>query len=582
MARQTISLFMWGYQHLFRHRIEYLARDVFKGLGVSVDAMALLVGVCRPGHANRNPVCVEPEDGGWPLSLFDGLVDSVDDVYSKHHLQDMFFGDEPSMRDKPEWMRRDSVTTAVNRALMSYDEGQGVRSFVGQARPVGDFYVTPVIQVPEALFRQFPPLKERARRDKFDREGGYVSLIHAALATVLDEATSALQGPEPGRSLGGEMRKADEIVRLAAKAFMHTPGLAISDRYMYADLFDRLNLISSLLYEGARGVGRLLLTNPKHPDIEYILRFQMPAPIHDPRWTRKVLQLAGPSAALVSDSEHVYGLGRLLSSHDPKDQSIFAVDFLDHYNWELRSGGLVLLRSLYGEPTLPREIIEADAFISNLARMFPASTETSRSQIWQLFNAAAHQKMGCMIVIAEDAELEATRLKTQSTKIHPVKLSVELLRQVSAIDGSILIDPQGYCHAIGVILDGLANDKCTPSRGSRFNSAVRYIRSGSVRRLAIVVSEDGTVDIVPLVRPRQSRKELGDYVRALTAASVQDYHASINWLDSRRFYLNAQQCADINAVLARLEEIQPEVGEIRILHSPFTADPEFDDSYLIG
>ena len=110
MARQTISLFMWGYQSHFRHRIEYLARDVLKGLGASVDAMALLVGVCRPGHANQNPVCVEPEDGRWPLALFDGLVDSVEDVYSKHHLQDMFFGDEPSMRDKPEWMRRDSVT----------------------------------------------------------------------------------------------------------------------------------------------------------------------------------------------------------------------------------------------------------------------------------------------------------------------------------------------------------------------------------------------------------------------------------------------------------------------------------------
>src|SRR3546814_20550815 len=75
------------------------------------------------------------------------------------------------------------------------------------------------------LFRsKFPPLKERARRDKFDRGGGYLSLIHAALATVLDEATSALQGPDPGRNVGGEMRRADEIVRIAAKAFMHTPG----------------------------------------------------------------------------------------------------------------------------------------------------------------------------------------------------------------------------------------------------------------------------------------------------------------------------------------------------------------------
>lgn len=580
MARQTISLFMWGYQPHFRHSIEYLATDVLKGLGVAVDAMALLVGVRRPGQANRNPVCVEPEDGRWPLALFDGLVDSVEDVYSKHHLQDIFFGDEPSMRDKPERIRRDSVTTAVHRALMPYDEGQGVRSFVGQARPVGDFYVVPVIQVPEALFRKFPPLKQRARKDEFDRGSGHPSVIHAALDTVLEEATNALQGPDPGRKMVGEMRQADEILRLAAKAFMHTPGLAISDRYMYSDLFDRLNLISSLLYEGARGVGRLLLANPKHPGIEYLLRFQKPVQIHDPRWTRKVLQLAGPSAALVADSEQVYGLGRLLSSHDPEDQSVFAVDFLDHYNWELRCGRLALLRSLYGEPTLPSEILEKDAFISNLARMFPTSTETARAHFWQLFNAAVHQKIGSMIVIAEDAEPEALRLEAQGTNIQPVELSIELLRQVSAIDGSILMDPQGYCHAIGVILDGSANDQCTPSRGSRFNSAVRYIRSGTVRRLAIVLSEDRTVDLFPLLRPRQSRKELDDYFRAFTAASVHDYHASMNWLDSRRFYLSAQQCADINAALARIEAFPREVGEIRFLQSPFSADPEFDDSYL--
>lgn len=580
MARQTISLFMWGYQPHLRSSIQSLAREVLKSLCVSVDVMVLLVGVLRPGHTNRNPVCIEPEDGQWPLALFDGLVGSVDEIYSKHDLQNIFFGDEQSMRDKPEWMRRDSVTTAVRSALTPYDEEQGVRSFVGQARPVGDFYVAPVIQVPEALFRKFPPLKERARRDEVDR-GGHPSLIHAALAMVLDEATSALQGPDPGRDVGVKSRRADEIVRLAAKAFMHRPGLAISDRYIYSDLFDRLNLISSQLYEGARGVGRLLLANPKHPGIEYLLRFQTPVRIDDPRWARKVLQLAGPSAALVADIKHVYGLGRILSSHDPDDQSIFAVDFLDHYNWELRSGKLVLLRSLYGEPTLPSEIIEADAFISNLARMFPTSTEAARVRFWELFNAAAHQKMGSMIVIAEDAESEALRLEAQGTNIQPVELSAELLKQASAIDGSILMDPQGYCHAIGVILDGMANDQCTPSRGSRFNSAVRYIRSGTVRRLAIVVSEDRTVDIFPQVRLRQSRKELDGYVRAFTAASVHNYHASMNWLHSRQFYLNAEQCADINTALARLAALPQDVGEIRFLRSPFSVDPEFDESYLI-
>lgn len=572
---------MWGYQPHFRHSVEYLAKEVLRSLGVGVDTTALLVGARKPESSDRNPICVEPEDGKWPLALFDGLLEAVEEIYSKHDLQSMFYGDEASMRDKPEWMRRDSVTIAVRQSLLPYDHEHEVYSFVSQARPVGEFYVASVIQVPKALFRKYPPLKERVRKDQFDRHNGYISLIHAALATVLNEATNALQRPDPGRGLSGEMRKPDEIVRIAAKAFMHTPGLAVSESYMYPDLFDRLNLISSMLYEGARGVGHFLLANPKHPEIEYLLRFQTPVRIHDPRWARKVLQLAGPGAALIADSEYVYGLGRRLPSHDPDDQSIFVVDFLDHYNWELRTGELALLRSLYGEPTLPNEIIEADAFISNLARMFPASTETARLHIWQLFNAAVHHKMGSMIVIAEDAESEALRLDAQGTRIYPVKLSVELFNQASAIDGSILIDPQGYCHAIGVILDGLANHQCTPSRGSRFNSAVRYVRSGSKRRLAVIVSEDKTVDVFPPVRPRKSREELERHITDFLHASVDNYHLSMNWLYAHQFYLNEEQCAKINAALVRLDAMPREVGEIRFLYSAFRVDPDFEDSYLI-
>lgn len=82
------------------------------------------------------------------------------------------------------------------------------------------------------------------------------------------------------------------------------------------------------------------------------------------------------------------------------DWTVFAVDFLDHYNWELSCGDLVLLRSLYGEPTLPSEIVEEDDFKSNLARLFPTSTDAERTHIWHLFNAAAQQKVGSMIVVA--------------------------------------------------------------------------------------------------------------------------------------------------------------------------------------
>jgi hypothetical protein len=50
--------------------------------------------------------------------------------------------------------------------------------------------------------------------------------------------------------------------------------------------------------------------------------------------------------------------------------------------------------------------------------------------------------------------------------------------------------------AIGAILDGLATDAGYPSRGARYNSAIRYVASSSHACLAIVVSEDGMINVV--------------------------------------------------------------------------------------
>src|SRR3989339_555729 len=117
MAGNLIYLFMWGYQESYRISIQQLARNVLKELGAEADAEVLLVGSRSPNSKNPNQVCVEPEDGQWPLSVFDGLLDSVETTYQSHHLQNIVYGDEPSMRDKPEWMRRDSVRTSVAMAL---------------------------------------------------------------------------------------------------------------------------------------------------------------------------------------------------------------------------------------------------------------------------------------------------------------------------------------------------------------------------------------------------------------------------------------------------------------------------------
>lgn len=95
--------------------------------------------------------------------------------------------------------------------------------------------------------------------------------------------------------------------------------------------------------------------------------------------------------------------------------------------------------------------------------------------------------------------VEATRLTQSSTLIKPKKLNLQLLKRLSGIDGAIILDTKGTCHAFGVILDGRIT-KGDPGRGARFNSAHRYFRTKEeeeVPCVLLIVSEDGHVSILP-------------------------------------------------------------------------------------
>ena len=579
MPPRVIDLFMWGYQPHYRLALELFTKEVFKELGIESTPKVLLVGVLNPQKQDRNPVCIEPEDGEWPLTLFADLPNSIETVVRDHPLQDVIYGDEPSMRDKPENIWRDSVSKSVRQALLPYDAEHSVRSFCGIAFPVGNYYVVPIVQVPESIFQQFPPLQEVEIEDPWERRG-YPSMIHACMSTLLTEAAEELRLPDPGSNLLFSRRRADEIVRLSASQFMHTPGLSTSNRYPYPDLFERFNMISSLMYEGTQGTGLLFLVNPESEAISYHIRFKEPVPFREPRWARKILQMASGNTGLIADSEHIYGLGELQTDHDPSALGVFTIRFIDHYHWELRSGSQVLLRSLYGKPTLPQEPISRERFVNNYARLFPETSSDDHNRLWELFNAAIHQKHGSMIVVAADAPEEAKRLAQQGTGIEPELMTVELLHLVSNIDGTILLDPHGTCHAIGVILDGTATPDCTPSRGSRFNSGLRYVSTEGIRRFAIVVSDDQTVDIIPLLRRQINREDIEQNISSLENATLDDYHESRNWLDEHRFYLNGEQCARVNLALDRIEQLPREVGEIVLVTNRFKPNPAMDDSYF--
>ena|SRR5207245_4504380 len=67
---------------------------------------------------------------------------------------------------------------------------------------------------------------------------------------------------------------------------------------------------------------------------------------------------------------------------------------------------------------------------------------------------------------------------------------------------AVLLDVDGTCHAIGVVLDGRVGVQGTiignRGRGARYNSAVRYAADEKCPRCLIIVrSEDGMLNFIP-------------------------------------------------------------------------------------
>jgi len=98
--------------------------------------------------------------------------------------------------------------------------------------------------------------------------------------------------------------------------------------------------------------------------------------------------------------------------------------------------------------------------------------------------------------------------------------------------------------------------------------------------MALILSEDGSLDVVPLLRPQIDGESVERAVRALGAASLDDYHQPRNFLDENRFYLSEDQCRRANEALDRIERLPREVGRIVLITDRFHPDPEMNAGYL--
>jgi len=575
--RRTITLFMWGYQPHFRINLKIRAEKVLQTIAPTLEPQVFLVGIRAPDYDAGYPVCVEPEDGDWDPRLFFGCQARAEKIYEGHPDHRMFYGDEPSMRDKPENIRKKSAIEAVREVTSVYDAHHATMSFCGTPGRVAGYYVVPVLQFAKAQLEVYPSLPEAIRFEEWESP---LSFLNATIMCLLADATTALAAKEPGRSIHESRTDVSAILRRAADHFCQAITLATKDVF-FQDIFDALNVVSSLPYEGEGTVGEILFAPPKSDQINIRVRFDEAVPLSQRRLARKVIEMSGDGLSCVcQSSEGIRGLG----STSGKAEDVFRIVFTGHYKWDLYLGQILLMKVAFGVPKLPVPPLNVEKFYSTVRRVFGNLDAASEERLWALVETSMEQRHGTILVISDHAAEEARRLKGQAIGVTPTELTSDLLLRLSGIDGAMLVDPKGVCHAIGVILDGIATGYGDASRGARYNSAARYFTSSiSAERatMCVVISADGYVDMIPNLLPQLPRAEIDLRVNALKTKGIGDVRETINWLDEHRFYLTPAQCEIVNNEISRIYSVPMEVGELRIEYSKFVPHPGMNESYYL-
>lgn len=378
---------------------------------------------------------------------------------------------------------------AFERAIQTVDGVQGAFSVAGAMRRVVDHFVLPIVRVNRAALEATPRLTRDLVGDSARAPKGFVESV---IECLLGNASNELARERPGELTTWVQRDYQALLRLAASLFLDRVALSTQNESALGGLLDRINAIAVLPYEGSPARGRLVLASREHPSLRRTVAFRDGISLRDPRAARKALQIVSELGLLWCSGEVFIGLAKNAAKYDATREDRFEVAFTGAARWQLLHGGRPLLEVEHGAPRLPRPRVDQAAFAVRVRARLPGA---SVEPLWAVVQAAQEQKHGTMVVITGEAGAEAERLAPQLLRIEPQLLDEFATMQLSAIDGALILDVEGRCHAFGAILDGTAlPGRGTLSRGARHNSAIRYTDSHS-QAVAVVVSEDGDVSV---------------------------------------------------------------------------------------
>ena len=574
--RKVIDQFMWGFQHHFRFHVDYEVRDVLERIGLQANdnITVLLIGIAAREGLQHN-ICIEPEDG--PL-----VVDNLQSIWKRTEAisagdpESEIFNSHPQVhahRRRSLFLR--SRARAIAEALHKSGNFEGLEFFVSDSAPIGAYEVHTCIGIPRNSLEAVPKFSNPIEDDYYGRHIAK-SFVESVIRTCLQRADMALYLPEPGAGLqvlGGS----DDIIRSSADRFID--GVCVALTSLPRDLFSLANEFSLLTYERSGAKGYLAVTGNGNLATRLKVILTDPIGLRESRSVRKLLELTDSTTkALLTDGSSIYGIGECNSAPD-----VAKITIESHGRWSFSVDDTILMKVVYEHATLPKPLLDKTVFRDILERTV-GKAEVDR--IWEVVQCSLSQDHGTTIVISADPASEVTRLAGEGLPIKPAYLDQTDIVRLGRVDGAIILGSDGRCYAFGMILDGLATASGDRARGSRFNSSVRYQEASQVGTMVIVISDDGTVDAIPSLKPRIEKEKVEKAVQDFCEYSGIEGSNGEEWarrdksVEQLNFYLSEEQCHRVNEAYEKEMEFRLASGGIKMSRKHLQPDPRMNDSYF--
>jgi len=444
------------------------------------------------------------------------------------------------------------------------------------------FYVFPIIGVQTCIINQQLHLKTKyIENTTLKMSDCYFSSALEALFSFI--VSQKIYDNYPWRS---DVNIIDKLYVEAARNYMARVG-AYARPFCEVNVFDNIVKISSLAYERKEKKAKIIFGPEGSMNIIVDIRFKFPVRIEEHRKVRKLLEVTSDNVFLVSDGSRFLGFGRFASNYDWDDEKIFIVEVVRKSFWRLYSNAACVLAYDTGKVIPPKRDDYSPVVMDLIERSLGVNDQNKIAIIHEIINKIRQDDHGAILVFSENAKLESERLLKDGVPADPFSATNDNISLLTSIDGAVLLDVSCKCYSFGVILDGISTDAADSSRGSRYNSSVRYFESNKEmhKMLIVVKSEDGMIDIIPNLKPKASRSLISGLVDQLVGVTSGDnfqydlYRGVINELDKKRFYLNADECGKINKcveVAEKIMENDPTIS-IKFQYSKFVGNDKLSE-----